>query len=342
MVDKTLNYIVVLLILTSALLGGCQPVQPLSSVAAQGGVSGNLDFSAPDWGLDHGWFHFDVLAPQPEGTMPTGMVRWVEVNTDQAVRYVMAEPRCIAFSEDGRHAVMTVQITSRRGWGDGEAGQFLNLWLHDGGAPGAGVDQFATPFWPPQAEDPGCAYADQTADVITAVGGDLVLRAGTAANAPAAGSATRAVNGQFGFPSPESWGVDLWITQDFAVREVDPATHTATGEVNWGVYDVLARQWKLIKADAKYIFFDDSGQNALVLAQLTEKRGEGEGEPGEFAAFWVHDSGAEDQFGMFYYSDFHPDVGFKEFFPADQLPPLEYALPAEVIPVETGDVVIGQ
>jgi hypothetical protein len=342
MIGKCRMYKMVLLTLIGVLLGACQPVRPAMELVRTAGVTGDLDFAVSDWGLEHGWFHFNVLAPQQAGAAPTGWVRWVEVNDKQELRYVMAEPRCIVFSEDGKRAVMTVQITSRRGWGDGEAGQFLNLWLHDGGAPGAGNDQFATPFWPPQVEEPGCAYAAQEANVITAVGGDLAMRPGGEALAVAPVSSQRAVNGQFGFPSPRAWGVDLWITQDFAVREVDSATHSAAGKVNWGVYDVLARQWKLIKADARYVFFDDGGQNALVLSQITEKGGEGEGEPGEYAAFWVHDSGKQDQFGMFYYSDFHPDLGFKEFFPADDLPPLEYAAPAEVIAVEIGDVVIGQ
>ena len=125
------------------------------------------------------------------------------------------------------------------------------------------------------------------------------------------------------------------------MREVNPESHAAAGTVRWGVYDVLQRQWKLVKADAKYVFFDASGQRALVLAAITEKSGEGEGEPGEYASFWVHDA-AQDQFGMHYFSDYHPEVGYKEFFPADQLPPLEYAEPGEVIAVETGDVAVGE
>lgn len=155
-------------------------------------------------------------------------------------------------------------------------------------------------------------------------------------------TAQRTVAGEFGFPSPETWGVDLWIAQDFDVREVNPTDHSAAGTINWGVYDVALRQWKRVQADARYIFFDESGQNAVVMAVITGKTGEGEGEPGEYASFWVNDGGAQDRFGIHYYSDYYPEVGFKEFFPADQLPPLEYAEPGEVIAVESGDVTIGQ
>ncbi len=201
-------------------------------------------------------------------------------------------------------------------------------------------------FWPPQDEDPGCEYVDQAADIVTAVGGDLDIRSsGGAASTQlvaAPETAHRTVIGEFGFPSPKEWGVDLWITQDFDVRELNPESHAAEGTINWGVYDVLQRQWKLVKADAKYVFFDESGQSAIVMAAITAKIGEGEGEPGEYASFWVHDGGAQDRFGIQYFSDFHPEVGFKEFFPADQLPPLEYAEPAELIAVETGDVTVGQ
>ncbi|MFO7633071.1 MAG: hypothetical protein R6W76_11050, partial [Caldilinea sp.] len=301
MIGKKIVFVALLLILTSVVSGACQPVQPLTGLATPGSISGDLDFAAPDWGLEHGWFHFNVLAPEEEGAAPSGWVRWVELNEKQELRYVMADARCVAFSEDGKSAVLTVQITDRRGWGDGQAEQWLTLWLHDGGAPGAGADAFATPFWPPQDEDPGCAYVDQGGDIVPSMGGDLKIHRGAemASTQPvvAPETAHRTVAGEFGFPSPKEWGVDLWITQDFDVLEVNSENHTAEGTINWGVYDVLQRQWKLVKADAKYVFFDESGQRALVMAAITEKSGEGEGEPGEYASFWVHDGGAQDRFG---------------------------------------------
>ena len=41
-----------------------------------------------------------------------------------------------------------------------------------------------------------------------------------------------------------------------------------------------------MKADAKYVFFDESGQNRMVIAQINEKSGWGDGAPGEYASFW--------------------------------------------------------
>lgn len=95
------------------------------------GITGNVDFAVPDWGLQHGWFHFNVTLPKGEAAAPTGWVRWVEVNVNDELRYVMAEPRCVTFSPDGQRALLTLQITNRRGWGEGQAGQFVNLWLQD-------------------------------------------------------------------------------------------------------------------------------------------------------------------------------------------------------------------
>lgn len=164
------------LTLLSLVLGVYQPLQPIVQAApVHERITGDLDFTVPDWGLQHGWFHFNVLLPKKAGDAPTGWVRWVEVNTNQEVRYVMADARCVAFSKDGASAVLTVQITSRRGWGEGQAGQWINLWLHDGGSPGANKDAFATLFWPPTEERPGCVYAEPTANIITAVGGDLEI-----------------------------------------------------------------------------------------------------------------------------------------------------------------------
>ena len=109
MTGRTMMYLCVLLTLVSVLLGGCQPVQRLPAMVSQGSITGSLDFAVPDWGLEHGWFQFNVLAPQQEGGTPTGWVRWVEVNANQELRYVMAEPRCATFSEDGKSAVITAR-----------------------------------------------------------------------------------------------------------------------------------------------------------------------------------------------------------------------------------------
>lgn len=177
MLRKRTSFVLVLLVLTSLVMGAYQPVRPVvQAVAAHGSITGDLDFAVPDWGLQHGWFHFNVLTAKKDGVAPTGWVRWVEVNANQELRYVMADAKCVTFSKDGKNALLTVQISSRRGWGDGQAGQWLNLWLHDGGSPGANNDAFATPFWPPQDTNPGCTYVEPETNIITAVGGDLEIR----------------------------------------------------------------------------------------------------------------------------------------------------------------------
>jgi len=120
--------------------------------------------------------HLDVTGLTAANGRLTGIVRWVEVNDNLEVRYVRATPTCLSFNADGTRAVMTVQIQERLGWGDGTAGQYVNFWLHDGGTPGTGRDQFATPFWPPQDKVPGCTYADASENVITAAAGNFTIR----------------------------------------------------------------------------------------------------------------------------------------------------------------------
>lgn len=167
-----------MLVVAALLLTGCQPVRPVSEVgmARMVSITGDIDFAVPDWGLQHGWFRLNVVAPKHEGDAPTGLVRWVEVNANDELRYVMAEPSCLTLSHDGKSALLTLHITSRRGWGDGQADQWVNLWLHDGGSPGAGKDAFATPFWPPQDQNPGCDYVEPEVNIVTAVAGNLVIR----------------------------------------------------------------------------------------------------------------------------------------------------------------------
>ena len=230
----------------------------------------------------------------------TGQARWVEIDQEGALRYVSAEPKCVSFNEEGDAAYLAVEITDRFGWGEGDPGQWMTFWF-DGAS-----NEFSSPLWPPADANPGCEYA-LPPERIPALRGDIVMVPDTAFPVPEpAPSAVRAVSGQFGFPAPEEWGVDLWVTQDFDVVEVDPASHTATGKLNWGVYDYDVREWKRIESDVKYVLFDESQKAAMVVSQITNKTGPGEGEPGEYACFWVRDDEAGDQFGMHYYSDFAP------------------------------------
>ena len=311
-----------LLIILALVCSACQPVQPaMESAIEEAGVArtvnGEIDFSNEEWGIT-GWLHFDAAEIDPDTNKAAGSVRWVEYDLDNELRYVTADAHCISFGEDGKSAVLSVQIVDKLGWGDGEPGQWLNFWLHDGGSPGATVDTFSTTFWPPVDAEPGCAYVSPEYEVLAA-GGDLVFRGEP--SQPKASA--RAIKGGFGFPSPAEWGVDLWIAQEFDVHELNSATHEAEGSLSWGVYNIEDRVWKRVQSNVEYVVFDDDGKSAMVVAKIVDKTGPGEGEPGEYACFWVSNGTTGDQFGIHYYSDFHPDAGFKEFWPANEMPPLE-------------------
>ena len=334
-----------ILVFVGIVLVGCQPVQPVGAVETEAkeppsGIQAAFEFTVPEWGLQYGWVAIDVLPFESQTDGMVGSARWVEVNDAQEVRYVVAVPKCVSLSADGQAALIAVEITDRWGWGEGDPGQWMHFWLNEAG------DEFASPLWPPSDVDPGCAYQapDQS---IPLVAGSIAIGDATspilAARSPEDQTdALRRIEGKFGFPSPEAWGVDLWITQNFDVVELDSRTHEATGTLDFGVYDVDQREWKWIKSDVKHVLFDEADEAAMVISQITEKTGSGEGEPGEYAYFWVRDGESLDQFGMLYYSDFHPEAGFKEYFPSDDLSMLVYREPAEVIDIESGALAILQ
>jgi len=342
--DRASTLLTILVIL-GMVLAGCQAVQPVAAMETEAEVQPTevraaFEFAFPERGLQHGWVAIDVPSFAPETDVVGGTVRWVEVNDDQEVRYVVAAPKCVSLSEDGQAALIAVEITDKWGWGAGDPGQWMQFWLNE-------TDQaFESPLWPPSDVDPGCAYQapDQS---IPLVAGSIAIGDATspirAARSPEDQTdALRRIEGKFGFPSPEAWGVDLWITQNFDVVELDSRTHEATGTLDFGVYDVDQREWKWIKSDVKHVLFDEADEAAMVISQITEKTGSGEGEPGEYAYFWVRDGESLDQFGMLYYSDFHPEAGFKEYFPSDDLSMLVYREPAEVIDIESGELAILQ
>jgi hypothetical protein len=163
---------------------------------------------------------------------------------------------------------------------------------------------------------------------------------------PAPETGLRQISGDIHFPAPEAWEVDLWLRINFDLQEVDPNTHEADGFFNWEIFNFAERNWKRVNSHAEYVLFDEAAEAAVVVAQIDEKTGWGEGEPGEWACFWVRDGDLvgemADQFGIHYYSDFYPEVGFKEFWPEDDLPPMEYAAPSELIDVELGDLVLAR
>lgn len=161
-----------LMVLALLVLSACQPLL-LESAAemaqSEAALSGNFDFTLPDWGLKHGWVQFDVSLPDEETQLPEGWIRWVEVNGELDVRYVIAEPKCVSFGADGQTALMAVQISDRYGWGEGDPGQWMTFWF-DGIA-----NEFASPLWPPSDEDPGCTY-EEPPYRNAIVAGDIAIR----------------------------------------------------------------------------------------------------------------------------------------------------------------------
>ncbi len=137
----------------------------------------------------------------------------------------------------------------------------------------------------------------------------------------------RRVQGEIFLPSVPEWG-GVTISMDFDFSEVDPDSHKASGYINW--HNVMPGQdegmptWKGVESEARYVFFgEDAGDTVdavVVIAQITAKDGWGQGEPGEYAYFWMRDGGdtGPDQWGMRYFS-FDP---FYEFYPEDS-PPVE-------------------
>ena len=164
-----------LLIVLGLALCGCQMVQPVSATEMEsetptGQIRASIDFTVPEWGLEHGWVSIDMPISDVEEEVAEGAVRWVEVNTEQEVRYVEAVPKCVMLSEDGQAALVAVEITDRWGWGEGEAGQWMQFWLNEAG------NEFASPLFPPSDVNPGCEYV-APANPIPLVAGDIAIQA---------------------------------------------------------------------------------------------------------------------------------------------------------------------
>jgi hypothetical protein len=172
-----------------------------------------------------------------------------------------------------------------------------------------------------------------------------------------AATVQRSIHGKALLPGVEAWD-GVAVSMDLDVKEVDSQAHTATGPVHWRVFQPNPPEgdvyWKDVDANAKYVFFgsDEEGgdpNTAVVIAEITNKDGWGQGVPGEYGYFWFRDNGTEqpDQWGMRYYT-LDP---WYEFFPVGK-PPVEggYFTVAEmqgddpVLPLdfENGDVTITQ
>ena len=122
----------------------------------------------------------------------------------------------------------------------------------------------------------------------------------------------RRVSGEVFMPGVPEWG-GVVVSMDFDFAELDPETHEATGYLNWHNVMPNAEEgmptWKGVESEVQYALFGedfDVGEpdGVVVIAQIVSKEGWGQGEPGQYAYFWMHDGAASgpDQWGMKYYS----------------------------------------
>jgi hypothetical protein len=146
------------------------------------------------------------------------------------------------------------------------------------------------------------------------------------------GSDLRSVTGELFLAGVPEWG-GIGIAFDLAVDEVDAATHEAVGHVNWRNFMPAMEEgmpdWKVVNAEARYVLFGEDFENGepgsvIIIAQIVDKAGFGQGEPGEFAYLWFHESGADGGEPALWAMRYHSLDPFLEFFPADQPPAVEY------------------
>jgi hypothetical protein len=137
--------------------------------------------------------------------------------------------------------------------------------------------------------------------------------------------------------------MDIFI--DFDVREVDPDTQTATGSVEWKIWHE-EMGWRAVDARATCVQFGQDGDGnptTVLVSRIVRQTGWGQGEPGEYAYWWLRDSADGDLHSINYYRPFDPDhpEDFQEFFPRGQAPDCEefpFFEPPEVM--DLGDLAI--
>lgn len=164
-----------------------------------------------------------------------------------------------------------------------------------------------------------------------------------------------AVKGDIHFMVPE-WG-NLAISFHVDVHEINSATHEASGPVNWSIYSFTPQEggnWRILETQAKYALFGAEipgadSDTVVLITQITSHNGWGQGEPGEYAYFWLKDSGQPDGKG-----DQWGDISYKldpwtEYFPANDPPSVTNYITVEQLKqsssnlplhVEMGDVQI--
>ena len=157
-----------------------------------------------------------------------------------------------------------------------------------------------------------------------------------AGSAPALAGSPRGIVGHIAFQAPFEGGMDLFV--DFDVHEVNPDTHKATGSCSWTIWHE-EMGWRQLDAHPTCVLFDEGSQTAVFVSRIVHKTGFGQGEPGEYAYFWVRD-GDPDQWS----SKIYQATPFYEFWPRGKPPTCEYFDPSDlgrpIFSVELGDLAI--
>ena len=136
----------------------------------------------------------------------------------------------------------------------------------------------------------------------------------------------RQIVGSVAFPSPAEWGVDLDLWIDFDLQEASMSNHKATGEITWRIWDEDIG-WRVTRTHPSCVLFgEDVGEDpntAIIVTRIQQTEGWGDGLPGEYAYWWVHDNGDNDQFAVL---DYSLDPWY-EFFPRGKPPVCVYFEP---------------
>jgi hypothetical protein len=153
------------------------------ALADEGGLSatGDLEFTAEEFGIDQGLMHFNIRQVSAEAHAAEGTLNWEEHSEDEGWRKRMSHAICMVPGDDPKKAVVVVQIDGSEGWGEGDPGQYLTFWIYDGGTPATAGDDVQTVNWPPSDEQPPCEYAEPTFFAGVWTKGDLVIETAPAA-----------------------------------------------------------------------------------------------------------------------------------------------------------------
>ena len=162
-------------------------------------------------------------------------------------------------------------------------------------------------------------------------------------SAPSVAVSSRGMRGHVAFGTEWAGGMDIFI--DFDVREANPHTHRAWGPVSWKIWHKVWG-WREVKAHAACVLFGEEPGEAILVARIFHKTGWGQGEPGEYAYWWLTDSEDGDLHRIKYYRLDDPETPedeWYEFFPRGRPPDCEFFTTTEPpVGITMGDLAIQQ